>query len=87
MILRIKLQRSEIIPWGFRLTGGAEFEAPLTVTKVIIRAFRMDSDGSLFAVIYSLFNQKQNATKFTRNCPVCFIVQKCDRRQFIEMKV
>lgn len=35
MILKIKLHRPEIVPWGFRLTGGAEFEAPLTVTKVI----------------------------------------------------
>lgn len=35
MVLEIKLSRIENVPWGFRLAGGADFDIPLTVTKVI----------------------------------------------------
>lgn len=35
MVLDLKLSRIENIPWGFRLAGGADYDIPLTVTKVI----------------------------------------------------
>lgn len=34
MVLDIKFARFENTPWGFRLTGGNDFELPLTVIKV-----------------------------------------------------
>lgn len=34
MVLELKLSRDENVPWGFRLAGGADFDIPLTVTKV-----------------------------------------------------
>lgn len=34
MILNIKFNRFEKVPWGFRLTGGADLKKPLTITKV-----------------------------------------------------
>lgn len=36
MVLDLKFSRFEDAPWGFRLTGGADFEMPLTVIKVYI---------------------------------------------------
>lgn len=36
MVLDFKLERTGNNPWGFRLTGGVEFEQPLTITKVFI---------------------------------------------------
>lgn len=37
MVLDLKFARLENIPWGFRLTGGNDFELPLTVIKVSVR--------------------------------------------------
>ncbi|XP_037047059.1 uncharacterized protein LOC119081915 isoform X2 [Bradysia coprophila] len=34
MVLDLKFARLENVPWGFRLTGGNDFELPLTVIKV-----------------------------------------------------
>lgn len=34
MVLDLKFTRFENTPWGFRLTGGNDFELPLTVIKV-----------------------------------------------------
>ena len=34
MVLELKFTRFEDQPWGFRLTGGSDFEVPLTVIKV-----------------------------------------------------
>lgn len=34
MVLDLKFSRFEEAPWGFRLTGGSDFEMPLTVVKV-----------------------------------------------------
>lgn len=34
MVLDLKFTRFEDAPWGFRLTGGSDFELPLTVVKV-----------------------------------------------------
>lgn len=34
MVLDLKLSRDENVPWGFRLAGGADYDIPLTVTKV-----------------------------------------------------
>lgn len=34
MVLDLKFTRFESTPWGFRLTGGNDFELPLTVIKV-----------------------------------------------------
>lgn len=34
MVLDLKFTRFENVPWGFRLTGGNDFEQPLTVIKV-----------------------------------------------------
>lgn len=37
MVIEIKLIRSGTEkPWGFRLSGGSDYEIPLTVTKVNI---------------------------------------------------
>lgn len=35
MVVDVKLSRNEPISWGFRLAGGADFDTPLTVTKVM----------------------------------------------------
>lgn len=35
MVIDVKLTRDESTSWGFRLAGGADFDAPLMVTKVI----------------------------------------------------
>lgn len=34
MLFDIKFTRFEDAPWGFRLTGGSDFDVPLTVVKV-----------------------------------------------------
>lgn len=34
MVVDVKLCRFQDVPWGFRLTGGADFDVPLTVVKV-----------------------------------------------------
>lgn len=34
MVVELKLSRDENVPWGFRLAGGADYDIPLTVTKV-----------------------------------------------------
>lgn len=34
MVLDLKFFRYENTPWGFRLSGGSDFEYPLTVIKV-----------------------------------------------------
>lgn len=39
MVFDIKLLRTGLGPWGFRLTGGADFEQPLKVTKVLSKLF------------------------------------------------
>lgn len=33
-MLDLKLCRDDNVPWGFRLAGGADYDIPLTVTKV-----------------------------------------------------
>lgn len=47
MVLDLKLSRIENVPWGFRLAGGADYDIPLTVTKVIdfFRAVLVFSDN------------------------------------------
>lgn len=37
--LDLKLCRSAIEPWGFRIAGGADLQHPLIITKVIINFF------------------------------------------------
>lgn len=35
MAIELKFLKQDKVPWGFRLTGGSDYNQPLTVLKVI----------------------------------------------------
>lgn len=39
MVVDVKMVKEEGKPFGFRLIGGADFEIPLTVSRVCLRFF------------------------------------------------
>lgn len=51
MCEELRLERYDKSPWGFRLTGGLDFGAPLTVVKV--RAIK-----NVIFVLFSVDNQR-----------------------------
>lgn len=34
MAIELKFHKTDNTPWGFRLTGGADYDVPITVLKV-----------------------------------------------------
>lgn len=61
MVFDIKFSRFEEAPWGFRLTGGSDFEVPLTVVKV--------REIQIFGDILCLF--VKNACALFEEKPLC----------------
>lgn len=54
MVVDLKFSRFSEEPWGFRLTGGADFEFPLTVIKVgVMHEFHFIGNAQILHSRYS----------------------------------